>query len=83
MARRYVNALENKIQRVKAGIETGGASQEDREWLRKVEEMRQPKPKRTINLNPGLEQPKRRKTNQYPAVSPVQRYRHPPTRPSV
>lgn len=86
MARRYFNALEDKIQKTRARIEMGIATVEEIEWLRKAEIMRQPKPKGIINLNLLLgeeERPKRRKRGQKPAISIIQRYHHPYSRRST
>lgn len=85
MARRYFNALEDKIQKTRARVEMGIATVEEIEWLRKAEVMRQPKPKGVINLNLLLgeeEHPKRRKLGVAP-VSAIQRYRHPYSRRST
>ena len=81
MARRYVRALDDKIKRLKERVEMGTATEEDLAWLQKMDAAKQPKPKRTINLNPEKEKrQKRPKLGQYPDTPHIQRYHHPHSR---
>lgn len=79
MARKYIRVLAEKIESVRARIQSGTATEEEIAWLQKVDTAKQRG--RTINLNPGKEKrQKRPKLGQYPDTPHIRRYHHPHSR---
>ncbi len=79
MARKYRNALQDKIDRVEKAVQSGTATEEEIAWLQKIDTIKQRK--RSISLNPGKEtRQKRLKLGQSPNTPHIRRYHHPHSR---